>query len=273
MLKSRTCASVPCQWLMLSGVGNVSYAELQGIDFTSFNTKKRKLDERISGLTSQAYQTQAKPRTAYGPSTQQISKFYEHLHASGTKRAILSLASPYNKDYVTKKSAMDLPTTLDGLYSEQLSRKSFTELLTKVDEVFTEMSCSEEQAVNVEESTREQRNSKVWTKMRAERITASNFHQICHINPAKPSLNLIEQICYNSNFQFAATDWGIQQETLHRFSRRFKLFASLSLPRSAQFIMVIHFQTKISKHNTISESYYQQFLLIKASDPKARKLK
>lgn len=141
--------------------------------------KKRKLDERISGLTSQAYQTQAKPRTAYGLSTQQISKFYEHLHASGTKPAILSLACPYNKDYVTKKSAMDLPTTLDGLYSEQLSRKSFTELLSKVDEVFTEMSCSEEQAVNVEESTREQRNSKVWTKMRAGRITASNFHQIC----------------------------------------------------------------------------------------------
>ena len=212
MRKSRTCTSVPCQWLMPSGVGNVSYAELQEIDFTSSNTKKRKLDERISGLTSQAHPTQAKPRTAYGPSTQQISKFYERLHASGTKPAILSLVSPYNKDYVTKKAVMDLPTTLDGLYSEQLSSMSFTELLIKADEVFKEMSCSKEQAVNVEESTREQRNSKVWTKMRAGRITASNFHQICHTSPAKPSLSLIKQICYGSNFQSAATDWGIRQE-------------------------------------------------------------
>ena len=96
MLKSKTCTSVPCQWLMPSGIGNVSYAELQEIDFTSSNTKKRKLDEKISGLTSQAHPTQAKPRTDYGPSTKQISKFYERLHASGTKPAILSLVSPYN---------------------------------------------------------------------------------------------------------------------------------------------------------------------------------
>ena len=153
MLKSRTCTSVPCQWLMPSGVSNVSYAELQEIDFTSSNTKKRKLDERISELTSLAHPTQAKPRTAYGPSTQQISKFYECFHASGTKPAILSLVSPYNKDYVTKEAAMDLPTTLDGLYSEQLSCMRFTEVLIKADQVFKEMSCSKEQAVNVEEST------------------------------------------------------------------------------------------------------------------------
>ena len=150
MLKSTSCTSVPCHWLMPSGVGNVSYAELQEKDFTSSNTKKRKLDERISGLTSQAHPTQAKPRTAYGSS--------------------------------------------------------------KADEVFKEMSCSKEQAVNVEESTREQRNSKVWTKMRAGRITASNFHQICHTNPAKPSLSLIKPICYGSNFQSAATYWGIRQK-------------------------------------------------------------
>ena len=113
---------------------------------------------------------------------------------------------------VPKKPATDLPTTLDGLYSEQLSSMSFTELLIKADEVFKEMSCSKEQSVNVEESTREQRNSKVWTKMRAGRITASNFHQICHTNPGKPSLSLIKQICYGSNFHSAATDWGIRQE-------------------------------------------------------------
>jgi len=77
MLKAKTCTSVPCQWLMPLAVSNVPYAELQEIDFTSSYTKKRKLDERISGLTPQS--TPVKPRTAYGPSTQQISKFYECL--------------------------------------------------------------------------------------------------------------------------------------------------------------------------------------------------
>ena len=122
------------------------------------------------------------------------------------------LVSPYNKDYVPKEPTTDLPNILIGLYSEQLSNLSFSELLNKADEIFREMSCSKEQSVNVEKSTREQRNSSVWTKMRTGRITASNFNQICHTNPAKPSLSLIKQICYGSNFQSAATDWGCRQE-------------------------------------------------------------
>ena len=95
MLKAKTCTSMPCQWLMPSAVSNVPYADLQELDFTSSNTKKRKQDERISGLTPQS--TPVKPRTAYGPSTQQISKFYERLHPSGTKPVILALVPPYNK--------------------------------------------------------------------------------------------------------------------------------------------------------------------------------
>ena len=47
--------------------------------------------------------------------------------------------------------------------------------------------------------------------MRAGRITASNFHQICHTNPGKPSLSLIKQICYGCSFHSAATDLGIRQ--------------------------------------------------------------
>jgi len=210
MLKAKTCTSVPCQWLMPSAVSNVPYAELQEIDFTSSYTKKRKLDERISGLTPQS--TPVKPRTAYGPSTQQISKFYERLHASGTKPAILALVSPYNKEYVSKKPTLDLPNSLGELFSEQLSKLSFSELLTKADEVFKQISCSKEQAVEVEKSTREQRDSDIWAKMRTGRVTASNFYQVCHTNPAKPSISLIKQICYGSKFQSAATDWGCRQE-------------------------------------------------------------
>ena len=210
MLKAKTCTSVPCQWLMPSAVSNVAYGELQEIDFTSSNTKKRKLDDRISGLTPQS--TPVKPRTAHGPSTQQISKFYERLHASGTKPAILALVSPYNKEYVSKKPTLDLPNSLGELFSEQFRKLSFSELLTKADEVLKEISCSKEQAVNVEKSTREQRNSDIWAKMRTGRVTASNFYQVCHTNPAKPSISLIKQICYGSKFQSAATDWGCRQE-------------------------------------------------------------
>ena len=201
---------VPCQWLMPSAVSKVPYAELKEIDFTASATKKRRLDERISGLTTQS--TPAKPRSAYGPSTDQINTFYERLHASRTKPAILSLVSPYSNEYVPKKPVLNLPNTLAQLYSEQLSNLSFSDLLKKADEVFKDISCSKEQAFNVEEATREQRNSEVWAKMRSGRITASNFYNICHTDPAKPSVSLIKQICYGSKFQSAATDWGCQKE-------------------------------------------------------------
>ena len=68
----------------------------------------------------------------------------------------------------------------------QLSVLSFNELLDKAKAVFKEISCSQKQAVDVEKSTREQRNSDVWTKMRTGRVTASNFHQMCRTDPTKP---------------------------------------------------------------------------------------
>lgn len=68
---------------MPSAVSNVLYAELKEIDYTASATKKWRLDERISGLTAQP--TPAKPRTAYGPSTEQIKTFYKYLHASRNK--------------------------------------------------------------------------------------------------------------------------------------------------------------------------------------------
>ena len=107
MLRAKTCTSVPYQW-------SVPYAELREIDFTFLNTKKRKLDERISWLTPQS--TPVKHRTAYGPSTQQISKFSERLHASGRKPATLALVSVQQR--------ICFQETYSGL------------LLTKADEVF-----------------------------------------------------------------------------------------------------------------------------------------
>ena len=162
-----------------------------------------------------------KHRTAYGPSTQQISKFYECLHASGTKPAILALVSPYSKEYVSQKPTLDLPNSLGERFSEQLSKLNFSELLTKADEVFKEISCSKEQAVDVEKSTIEQRDSDLWATMRTGRVTASNFYQVCHTNSAKPSISLIKQICYGSKFQSTATTGGCWQEkkALHEYRK------------------------------------------------------
>lgn len=59
--KSRTCTSLLCQWLICSLVSNVLYAELQDIVFLASGTKKGRLDEQISALTTQP--TSVKPKT------------------------------------------------------------------------------------------------------------------------------------------------------------------------------------------------------------------
>ena len=58
---STTCMSGPCKWLLLTPVISVSYQELRDIDSTSSKTKKRKLDSKISVLSSDTSKQNANP--------------------------------------------------------------------------------------------------------------------------------------------------------------------------------------------------------------------
>ena len=90
------------------------------------------------------------------------------------------------------------------LYSEQLimSSVSFTELLMGSSTLTLTLTLNP----NPKPMLKNPPENKEILEMRAGRITASNFHQMCHTNSAKPSLSLIKQIYYGSNFQSAATD-------------------------------------------------------------------
>ena len=48
--------------------------------------------------------------------------------------------------------------------------------------------------------------------MRMGRITASNFHRACRTNPETPSLSLVKDVCYGSQFKSDATSWGKANE-------------------------------------------------------------
>jgi len=61
---------------------------------------------------------------------------------------------------------------------------------------------TQEQAVKLEEATREQASSKVWFLHRAGRITASNFKAAAATNTYMPSQSLIKRLCYPEAFKF-----------------------------------------------------------------------
>ena len=207
MVKSQTCTSLPCKWIMPATIKNVPYAEIRKIDFTAASAKKRKLDEQQSGLTKT---TPNSKKIDYNPSETQKKVFLKKLHDSNTKPAILSLIPPYNKGYV--ETQLDLPASLDTCYDEELASLNHSDLLTKAEDYFAKISCTEQQVINVELLTKSQKSCPLWFKMRSGRITASNFHQACHTDVNNPSTSFIKRICYGSQFYSKATNWGCKKE-------------------------------------------------------------
>ena len=66
----------------------------------------------------------------------------------------------------------------------------------------------------IEQSTREQRHSELWFSVRRYRMTASRFGEILRRKPTTPPDALVLSILQPRSFSSAATDWGIQNESL-----------------------------------------------------------
>ena len=52
--EAQMCTSLPCKWLMPTVVKRLPYEELCSIDFTSAKAKKRKVDDKISDISTQS---------------------------------------------------------------------------------------------------------------------------------------------------------------------------------------------------------------------------
>ena len=133
--------------------------------------------------------------------------FLKRLYDCKTKPAILSLVAPYNESYV--ESQVDLPASLDTCYDEELTSLNQSDLPKKAEEYFKMISCTEQQAINVELSTKNQKHCALWFKMRRGRITACNFYQACHTDLNKQSTICTNKIWYGSEFYSKATNWGL----------------------------------------------------------------
>ena len=66
----------------------------------------------------------------------------------------------------------------------------------------------------IEQNTREQRHSTLWFSVRHYRLTASRFGEVFRRKPTTPPDALVLSILQPRTFSSAATDWGIQNESL-----------------------------------------------------------
>ncbi|PFX12884.1 Retrovirus-related Pol polyprotein [Stylophora pistillata] len=177
---------------------------------------KQKLDTQINELgstlvTAAPTITRDNKSTSYKPSESQITKFFTCLNNTNIKPAILSLIPPFNEKYIPKLSRLSLPEPMTKFYSDEYKSLEYQEIISKSKEVFGSLTLSQ-QAELIEKSTRGQSNSQVWHQMRMARITASYFHRACHTNPESPSVSLIKEVCYGSQFKSNATKWGCENE-------------------------------------------------------------
>ena len=210
---------------MPTPVTSVPYQELRNMDFTSSKTKKKSLDTKINKLSEFDHDEMALDKstvvssgtsgtssTKYVLSPSKIKTFFDQLHKCESHAAILSLTTPYNKNFVPTTDLSSLPEPLTQLYSTELNSMGYQDLLAKSIDIFQKMNISSEQAKLIEEVTKSQSKSPLWFQMRAGRITASKFHKACHTDPASPSVSLIKEVCYGSNFTSKATTWGCTHE-------------------------------------------------------------
>ena len=88
----------------------------------------------------------------------------------------------------------------------------------KSEYVLSSLKLTDNQAKNIEMSTRDQSWSKSWFRFRAGCITESKFKAATHTDFTQPSISLVKSICYPESFKFStkATKWGCDHEKMAR---------------------------------------------------------
>ena len=176
-LKDTSCTSQRCAWLA-PNMQNVAYAPIPDIDFTAPATKRKRVHDGKPNQKSQPQVPLPPP-----PSKERIKDFIHELSKTG-KPALLSILPGYCDEYVMDHSVLSLP--LSALFDSNAMELPYCDLLNKCEEVFESLTITNEQARNIEASTRDQAQSKTWFRYRAGRVTASKFKAVRCLSDTLP---------------------------------------------------------------------------------------
>ena len=112
-------------------------------------------------------------------------------------------------------SDCSLPAPLADLYDDEYKTYSQKELMEKAQQLFYQITITNEEAVAVEERTRKQRESPEWHEQRHGRLTASGFHDVWARKDSTNPDRLVRHILYNSTdlSEVPAIQWVIKNES------------------------------------------------------------
>ena len=202
-------------------------------------------DEETVPVTSRPCQWKAPKKRKESTMAMSEVSFIKHEYGREKKRTVEPLEDFDPRPVEFRGSASEhLPDLLDKIRGEQLCisllfDKSFcywdnsttapsnptppsaAALRITVDAFKASLAVSEESIRKIERDTRQQRKSTVWHSVRRFRLTASMFGNVLRRKPNTPPDSLVLSILQPKQFESAATDWGIQQESLaiHQYAR------------------------------------------------------
>ena len=135
------------------------YAPIEKIDFSAPKWKLTKLSTKV-------VQDSVKLRIPE-PTEDELTALYKNAG----NPVILSIIPPHSEKFVPQSCSDQLPKLLTSLYDKTLLKVSYPELLTKCEDVFTNLSITAEEAKVLEKATQSQSACTLWFNHRAGRIT------------------------------------------------------------------------------------------------------
>jgi hypothetical protein len=205
MREAKTPTQVKAYWLIPTQSDETFCKPTGEIDFTSPQTRKRKLDEAIMGAPPE--KPAVEQRKISKPTNEELNTFYSELSKAPSKPAILSLRAPFSTKYIPKPLQNTYPKPLSELANPEFDNEKYSVVLEHCNTLSPLI--TENEVKLIEEDTKQQSKSKLWNRYRAGRITASRLRQACHSPPTKPSVSLIKNICYPDWYKFRSKGYRL----------------------------------------------------------------
>ena len=199
-----------CKWNVRKAVKKVAMNSISQIDFETTKAKFREMDKCDSECEVKEKKMRRQMPVAPPTPAERTSLFEKLAAASLNFTAPIAIYSV--SDFYEPRKSDVYPPCLRELFSEEYLTKSIEELREIAVNLYLDI--TQAQCDKLEEGTRLQSKSKLWFLIRAGRITASLFKAVCRTSLERPSLSLLNQMCYPERFKFVskAMRWGCDHE-------------------------------------------------------------
>ena len=211
MNKNRSVTDVTAYWKnQVTDKFSNPHRKVSDLDFSSKSKRARRLFE-VEPETNDPVipNTENIP----SPTKQEQDQFFAMLAKENPTSAVLSLNSKFCKTFAHSDQ---FPTEIPTLFDKSKNLKTAEDVMFFCSKVG--LHASEIEVKNLEMNTKGQSSNRLWFRFRAGRITGSVVYDVFHTDISKPSLSVLNRICYPDKCQFfsEAVEWGKKKENIAR---------------------------------------------------------